>query len=134
MTQASSWGAILARPDEHAGKALAGATRCYTMTEMAEIMARSSGRKITYTQVPKDAFAGFLLEASRPTLLNMLSYFEEFGYYGPDTEQLVKEAATSCEGGPGWIWGVPGSHCSSEGPDVPFSGLYQCGTLSVKQL
>ena len=100
-------GAILARPDEHAGKALAGATRCYTMTEMAEIMARSSGRKITYTQVPKDAFAGFLPEASRPTLLNMLSYFEEFGYYGPDTEQLVKEAATSCEGGPGWIWGVP---------------------------
>lgn len=91
---------MLAEPDKHAGKALACATRCYTMTEMAEIMARSSGKKITYGQVPKDVFAGFLPEATRPTLLNMLSYFEEFGYYGPDTEQLVKEAAEAARGAP----------------------------------
>ncbi|KAI3392756.1 hypothetical protein diail_5235 [Diaporthe ilicicola] len=93
-------GAILAEPDKYAGKTLACATRCYTMTEMADIMARTSGRTIKYAQVPKDAFAGFLPEANRNTLLNMLSFFEEFGYYGPETEQLVKEAAQAAKGAP----------------------------------
>jgi hypothetical protein len=93
-------GAILAQPDKYAGKVLAGATRCYTTSEMADIMARSSGKKITYARIPKEAFAGFLPEASRATLLNMLSYFEEFGYYGPETEQLVKEGAQAARGTP----------------------------------
>ncbi|POS81208.1 NmrA-like family protein, partial [Diaporthe helianthi] len=38
--------------------------------------------------------------AVRPTLLNMLAYFEEFGYYGPHTEQLVGEAAQAAKGKP----------------------------------
>ncbi|KAG6367696.1 hypothetical protein INS49_001891 [Diaporthe citri] len=59
-----------------------------------------NGKKITYAQVPKDVFAGFLPEPSRPTLLSMLSYFEEFGYYGPESEQLVKEAAQAAKGAP----------------------------------
>lgn len=91
---------MLAQPDKHAGQALACATRCYTMAEMADIMARSSGEKVTYAQVPKDVFAWSLPEASRPTLLNMLSCFEEFGYYGPGTEQLVEEAAQAAMGEP----------------------------------
>ena len=62
-------------------------------------MARFSGQKLTYIQVPEEVFAGFLPAASRSALLNMLSYFEEFGYYGPDTEQLVKEAAQVEKGG-----------------------------------
>lgn len=30
----------------------------------------------------------------------MLSYFEEFGYYGPETEKLVQEAAEAARGEP----------------------------------
>lgn len=93
-------GTLLAAPEKYAGQALCSATRTYSLSEIAEIMTRSSGKKITYIQVPKDAFASFLPEALRPTLLNMLSYFEEFGYYGPRTDELVAEAAGSARTGP----------------------------------
>ncbi|KAF2164488.1 hypothetical protein M409DRAFT_67974 [Zasmidium cellare ATCC 36951] len=86
-------GAMLAEPDKYVGKTVCAATRTYTMTEMCEIMSRSCGKNIAYNQVPKDVFAGFVPEAIRETLLNMLAYFEEFGYYGPETEQLVGVAA-----------------------------------------
>ncbi|KAK4499509.1 hypothetical protein PRZ48_010024 [Zasmidium cellare] len=86
-------GAMLAEPEKFVGKTLCAATRTYTMTEMCEIMSRSCGKNVAYNQVPKDVFAGFIPEA-RGTLLNMLAYFEEFGYYGPGTEQSVAAAAS----------------------------------------
>lgn len=93
-------GAMLAEPDKFAGKTMCAATRTYTMTEMCEIMGKSCGKSVAYNQVPKDVFAGFLPEAIRETLLNMLAYFEEFGYYGPETEQLVNSASSSARGKP----------------------------------
>ncbi|KAH8890570.1 NAD(P)-binding protein [Thozetella sp. PMI_491] len=89
---------ILAAPEQYRGKSLACATRTYTMTEVAEIMARSTGKPVTYKQIPKDVFGGFLGEESRETLLNMLSYFEEFGYYGKDTAALVRDMASAARG------------------------------------
>lgn len=93
-------GAILADPEKYTGKTFCAATRIYTMTEIVDIMTKASGKTIKYNQVSKDVFAGFLPEASRTTMLNMLSYFEEFGYFGAETKELVHWAATNAHSSP----------------------------------
>lgn len=91
-------GAILAQPDEYAGKTFCASSEIHTIRDIAAIMSKACGKPVKYNQIPKDVFGKFLPEANRDTLLNMLSYFEYCGYYGHDSPQLVDWAATHARG------------------------------------
>ena len=93
-------GAILADPEKYAGTTFCSATKIYTMQQIVDAMANASGKPIKYNQVPKDVYASFLPEATKKTFVNMMSYFEYCGYYGPDSEKLVKWAADNARGKP----------------------------------
>lgn len=85
-------GAILADPEKYAGANFCGATRLYRVDEIAQIMSKTLGKDIKYNQIPRDVYGSFLPEAMRDVVLNMLSYQEEYGYYGPDTAKRVEWA------------------------------------------
>ncbi|KAF2721003.1 NAD(P)-binding protein [Polychaeton citri CBS 116435] len=92
--------AILAEPDKFAGKTMCSATRVYTLQEVVDTMSKSCGKPVKYIQVPKDVYAGFLPENMRDSVLNMWSYIELTGYYGPDSKKLVARAAENARGTP----------------------------------
>ncbi|KAI1325935.1 NAD(P)-binding protein [Xylariaceae sp. FL0255] len=95
-------GAILASPDEYSGKTLCAATRLYSMQEICDILAKhlSNGNgegkmvKVKYQQVTGEMFKKFMRGSTyADILLDMMLYQQDFGYYGADTEELVRDAA-----------------------------------------
>lgn len=91
-------GAILASPDAFEAKILAGATKLYTMEEIAEIMSKSSGKTVVYKQFPEIVFSGFLPGNKADYLVHMMLYIQEFGYYGAETKDLVSWSAANARG------------------------------------
>ncbi|OQU95923.1 hypothetical protein CLAIMM_02078 [Cladophialophora immunda] len=91
-------GAILAEPDKFQGKTLCAATRLYTMKEMAAALSTSSGKTITYKQVSDEEFAKCLPPAATSIFLDYFRYIDEFGYFGPKSEELVAWAAANARG------------------------------------
>ncbi|EPY52531.1 NmrA family protein [Schizosaccharomyces cryophilus OY26] len=89
---------ILANPDEFEGKVLAGATKTYTMEEIAQIMSKSSGKTVIYKQLPEEVFRNFLPSTMADYLVHMLLYIQDFGYYGPQTKELVTQTAANARG------------------------------------
>lgn len=91
-------GAILASPDAFEGKILAGATKQYTMEEIAEIISKSSGKTVVYKQLPEIVFSGFLPGNMADYLVQMMLYIQEFGYYGAVSKDLVSWSAANARG------------------------------------
>ncbi|KAJ5481547.1 NmrA family protein [Penicillium sp. IBT 31633x] len=89
---------ILANPDEFQGKILAGATQLYTMDGIAETMSKSSGKKVVYRQLPEDVYRSFLPPNMADYLVHMLLFIQDFGYYGPQTNELVANSAAKARG------------------------------------
>lgn len=90
--------AILARPEEYEGKFFAAADRLYTMTEMAGMIGKYTGKEVRYQQVPDEVFKGFLPEGSKVPVYEMWAFFRDFGYYGEGMEEMVKWAREQCLG------------------------------------
>ncbi|KFY34773.1 hypothetical protein V494_06492 [Pseudogymnoascus sp. VKM F-4513 (FW-928)] len=84
--------AILAAPEKFDGEFVAAATEDYTMNELAEIMSRASGKTVRYNQVPEQVYRGFLPPTMVDDLVDMALYFQDFGYYGPNSNELVSLA------------------------------------------
>lgn len=91
-------GAILAEPDKYQGKTFCAATALYTQEEMAQTISKCSGKKVTYEQVPEEAFRQSLPPAMADVLTEMMLYQQDFGYYGPETKELVAWAAENARG------------------------------------
>ncbi|KAF2483724.1 putative hscarg dehydrogenase [Neohortaea acidophila] len=90
-------GAILAEPDKYEGKTFCASTKMYTRQEAADIVSKATGKKVVYKQLPPEQWASSLPFA-QDILLETFSYVEEFGYYGPRSEELVKWAAENARG------------------------------------
>lgn len=83
-------GAILADPDKYEGKTFCAATKLYTLEEQAEILSKHTGRPVIYEQLPEDVYRSFLPKVGyTDILIQMMSYQQDFGYYGADSENLV---------------------------------------------
>lgn len=96
---AGKWvGAILAEPDKYEGKFLACATKLYSMEEIAEIITKASGKTVKYSQVPETVFRGFLPPSMANSFVDMLLYFQGFGYYGPGTKEEIELAPQNARG------------------------------------
>ncbi|KAF2186752.1 NAD(P)-binding protein [Zopfia rhizophila CBS 207.26] len=99
VTDTGKWvGAILAEPEKYEGKFLAAAERLYSFKEITEIMSRVSGKTVVYQQVPDEVFKGWLPEAFREQLSEMMVHIREYGYYGPKMKEEVEWAAKQARG------------------------------------
>jgi uncharacterized protein YbjT (DUF2867 family) len=93
-------GAILADPDKYEGKVFCSASAVYTMTEIVEIMSKVSGKTVKYEQIPEETFRQYIPFSGHYAdgLIEMMLYQQDFGYYGPQTKELVAWAAKNARG------------------------------------
>ncbi|KAH6184226.1 hypothetical protein HBI68_013650 [Parastagonospora nodorum] len=90
--------AILADFSKYEGKVLCAATGLYSFKEIAEHMSKSSGKAVAYIQLPEEKWRGFLPPTMRDHVAEMLQYFQDYGYYGENTEEKVKWSAEQARG------------------------------------
>lgn len=90
-------GAILAEPDEYEGKTFRAATALYSLEEVATIISKSTSKTVVYKQLSVEDFKKNL-SFGQDNFAESFSYAEEFGYFGPDTENLVAWAAENARG------------------------------------
>jgi uncharacterized protein YbjT (DUF2867 family) len=90
--------AILAEPEKYEGKVLSAATKLYSFEDIVQTISKVTGKTVKYNQLPESAFRGFLPPAAADSLIEMLFYFQDFGYYGPQTEEKVEWTAQNARG------------------------------------
>jgi len=91
-------GAILADPAKYEGKTFCAATKLYTLDEQAEILSRATGKKVVYKQLPEDVYRSMLPPVYGDMLMEMMSYQQDFGYYGVDQAEKIAWAAEHARG------------------------------------
>ncbi|KAJ5493858.1 hypothetical protein N7463_009945 [Penicillium fimorum] len=90
-------GAILAEPEKFQGKRLHCATKLYTVEEIAALLSKSSGKTIVFKQISTEEFkAG--LPFFQDVFAEGFSFMDDYGYFGPGSEELVAEAAAVARG------------------------------------
>ena len=92
--------AILAEPEKHEGQVVAGTTKLYTIEEIVEILSKASGKTVKYVQVPADTFRNFMPPIMAERIMQMMLYFQDVGYYGPQTKQVVEASPQKARGKP----------------------------------
>ncbi|CZR67444.1 related to nitrogen metabolic regulation protein nmr [Phialocephala subalpina] len=99
-------GAILAEPDKYEGKTFCAATAFYSLEEICVMLSKSAGKTIVYKQVSVEEFRRNLPLGDDPVSLDLadifvegLSYYEEFGYWGANSKELVAWAVENARGG-----------------------------------
>ncbi|TGO25352.1 hypothetical protein BPAE_0082g00380 [Botrytis paeoniae] len=90
-------GAILASPDKYEGKTFYAAAKIYTMEEIVAALSKSSGKTIVYKQVETDDFKSSITFAAE-MFAEYFSFCEEFGYWGPGSEEKVVWAVENARG------------------------------------
>lgn len=91
-------GAILAEPEKFEGKSVHGATEMVTFEEAAEVISRVSGKTVKYSQLPESVIRGFMPPLVADMLVGMFIYYQDFGYYGPETKKIMQEAPRIARG------------------------------------
>ncbi|KAF8982658.1 hypothetical protein CPC16_011226 [Podila verticillata] len=91
-------GAIMAEPDQFDGKVISAASEVLTWEEIAQTLSKATGKTVVYKQIPVDVFRSFLSPLSADFMVEMMFFFQDFGYYGPDTKKLVAQAVADARG------------------------------------
>lgn len=90
-------GAVLAEPERFQGKTLSATTRLYSLEELAAAMSKVTGQKVVYEQITPEEFAK-RVPIMAEVFVDGFQYDEEFGYFGPDSENLVAWAVANAHG------------------------------------
>ncbi|KAL6715270.1 hypothetical protein ACLMJK_007534 [Lecanora helva] len=90
-------GAILAEPDKFEGKTFSAAAALYSLDEIAAAMTKATGKDIVYKQTSLEEYRQSLPFAA-DLFVEVYGSVEEFGYYGPDSENQVAWAAENARG------------------------------------
>tara|TARA_R110002003_G_scaffold234_2_gene16900 strand:- start:11711 stop:12643 length:933 start_codon:yes stop_codon:yes gene_type:complete len=90
--------AILADFPKYEGKVLSAATALYSFSEIVDTMSKASGKSVSYKQLPEETWRGFLPPPMKDHVAEMMQYFQDYGYYGEDTEEKVKWSAEQAHG------------------------------------
>ena len=80
-----------AHPEESVGETLSMAGGLYSFADVAEAYSETLGEAHGVQQVPQEVFAGFFPQARE--LGQMLGYFEDHSYMGPDAEDRLSKAS-----------------------------------------
>lgn len=91
-------GAILAEPDKYEGKVFSAATRLYSYGEIVKTMSEASGKTVNYKQLPQGVWKSFLPAEIAEYLSDMFVWIQDYGYYGPQSEELVGWTAKQARG------------------------------------
>lgn len=93
-------GAILAEPHQYQGKTFCAAKALYSWEEIAAIISKTTGKTVVYKQISLEAFKKSLPFESdiSDIFVEGFSCQEEFGYFGPDSKELVAWAAENARG------------------------------------
>ena len=88
-------GAILAEPDKYQGETFCAATALYSWEEITASMSKASGKPVVYRQLSVEEF-----KKSLPfdAVIDGLCSVEEFGYWGPDSKNLIAWASENARG------------------------------------
>ena len=90
-------GAILAEPDRYEGKTFCAASASYTYEEAVAILSKVTGKTVIYKQISVEDFKKNL-PFGQDIISEAFSYSEEFGQWGPESEELVAWAAENAQG------------------------------------
>ncbi|OGM40610.1 HSCARG dehydrogenase [Aspergillus bombycis] len=91
--------AALLRDGEGVGDTtLYAATGLYSFSEIVGIISAASGKVIRYVRVPDDVYAGFMERDRGFRVVSMMRFFEEVGYFGPGTGELVERTRSIVKG------------------------------------
>lgn len=91
-------GAILADPEKYVGKVFSAASAVYTFEEIARIISDATGKVVKYNQLSESVYRSFLPSELAEHIVQMWSYIQDFGYYGPETKDLVDWTARNARG------------------------------------
>ncbi|KAE8375289.1 hypothetical protein BDV26DRAFT_299852 [Aspergillus bertholletiae] len=80
------------------GATLHAATKLYSFSEIVGIISAVSGKTVRYVRVPDDVYAGFMDVDQGDRVVSMMRFFEEVGYFGPGTEELVERTVSIVKG------------------------------------
>jgi hypothetical protein len=70
----------------------------YTLDEVAEVISAKTGKTVKYKQLPEDVWKGFLPEVIREHMLAMMSWYRDYGYFGPEMKEHVDWTAGRARG------------------------------------
>lgn len=84
-------GTILAEPNRFEGKTLYAAGGLHTFDDLATKLSKHTGKTVKYVVIPEERLRAHLPAAAQDPIIRMFRFIEEFGYYGPETERLVRE-------------------------------------------
>ena len=88
-------GAILAEPDKYQGETFCAATALYSWEEITATMSKATGKAVVYRQMSVEEYKkSFPFDA----VVDGIGYVEEFGYWGPDSKNLVAWASGNARG------------------------------------
>lgn len=90
-------GVILAESDKYEGKTFCAATKFYTLDEIVAALSKSSGKTIVYNQIGTEEFKRSLPFAA-DIFAEGFSFQEEYGYWGPESEEAVAWAVENVPG------------------------------------
>ncbi|KAK0707648.1 hypothetical protein B0H67DRAFT_588248 [Lasiosphaeris hirsuta] len=90
-------GAILAEPDKYEGMTFHAATALYDLEEIAAIIAKHTGRTVVFKQISAEEWAKTVPWATE-VFLEGFSFMDEYGYFGPGSEDLVSWAVKNARG------------------------------------
>lgn len=90
--------AILCDFPKYEGKVISAATALYSFTEIVDIMSKSSGKSVSYSQLPEQAWRSFLPPTMQDHIAEMMQFFQDYGYHGEDTEGKVAWSAEQAKG------------------------------------
>lgn len=91
-------GTILADPDKYEGKTFCAAQGLYSWEDVAATVTKVTGMKTVYEQGPVEEYKNSLPPIMADVFVEGFSYYDDFGYYGPETEEVVKWAADHARG------------------------------------
>jgi len=90
--------AILAQPDEYAGKFFAAASQMATLQQVAETMSMVTGKKVVYKQIPDEQFKAAMPAGTQEMRLQMFQYGRDCYYFGPKQAEQVEWASKAVRG------------------------------------
>ncbi len=85
-----------ADPARSRGQTLSMAAGRYSFSDVMRAWSDATGEDLAFQRVPADVFAGFHPHAGE--LAEMLAYFEEHTYMGPDSEEDIEQARAIATG------------------------------------
>ncbi|TAQ84332.1 hypothetical protein B7494_g7338 [Chlorociboria aeruginascens] len=91
-------GAILEQPEEWEGKTVVGASENLSFRDMAGVIGKVSGKTVVYNQLDEEVFKKSLPAALMESYVQMIYYIQDFGYFGLETEELIREVKGKVQG------------------------------------